>query len=63
MDLKVNRDWRVTVPKSVCDQAGIHPGDRLDITVRADGALIVRRIDEPSQGAVKQQRSPRKTGH
>src|SRR3989304_2542757 len=49
-EVRVNavlRDRRqVTIPRAVCEEMGIHPGDRLELRVE-DGTLMVR----PGRGA------------
>ena len=36
---------QVTLPKQVREAAGIHPGDRVEVRARAEGGVIVERID------------------
>jgi AbrB family looped-hinge helix DNA binding protein len=36
---------QVTLPKQVREAAGIRPGDRVEVRARAEGGVIVERID------------------
>jgi antitoxin PrlF len=40
---------QVTLPKAVRESAGIHPGDRVTVRVRAEGGVIVEREPSPSE--------------
>jgi len=36
----VDSRWHITLPKSVCEELGIRPGDQLEFTVRGDIAEL-----------------------
>ncbi len=36
---------QVTLPKQVREAAGIRPGDRVEVRARAEGGVIVERVD------------------
>ncbi len=37
---------QVTLPKSVRDAAGIRPGDRVVVRVRAEGGVVIERVED-----------------
>jgi AbrB family looped-hinge helix DNA binding protein len=44
--MKVNKKGQVTIPKAIRDRAGLHPGCEVEITVRADGEVVIQRLPE-----------------
>ena len=47
MATTVGAGGRVVLPKSVREAAGIRPGDRVSVRARAEGGVIIERL-EPS---------------
>ena len=47
MTTTVGTGGRVVLPKAVSEAAGIRPGDRVSVRARAEGGVIIERL-EPS---------------
>jgi AbrB family looped-hinge helix DNA binding protein len=58
--MRVNKDFRVTIPKALRDRMGFHPGTEVEM-VRVDGGIAIRRVADPA-GVGKPERVVRQSG-
>jgi antitoxin PrlF len=40
---------QVTLPKSIREAAGIRPGDRVEVRVRAEGGVVIERVESGAE--------------
>lgn len=58
---KVDRRRRVVVPKSICEQLGLHEGDSVEMALQRDGAILrPRRVDADDTLTPEEERLVRK---
>jgi AbrB family looped-hinge helix DNA binding protein len=50
---KVSVKRQVTIPKALCDQAGIHPGDRVEIFEYDGRVTVIKKESGASAGVLK----------
>lgn len=43
--VKVTRKFQVTIPKDLAESAGIRVGDRVAVTLRDDGSILIKKLD------------------
>ncbi len=46
--MKVNSRGQITIPKSIREQAGLHPHSEVEFEVRANGEVVIRRAAQPA---------------
>ena len=46
--MKITSKGQVTIPKSIREQAGLHPHSEVEFEVRANGEVVIRRAAQPA---------------
>jgi bifunctional DNA-binding transcriptional regulator/antitoxin component of YhaV-PrlF toxin-antitoxin module len=42
---------QATIPRRPCDEAGLHPGDRLRVRAEGSGRVVLERIEQAEEPA------------
>lgn len=58
---KLTRKRQVTIPKAICSQLGLEPGDRVEVFARDGVAHLIRMSDESLAGKFAKFTHRRKT--